>query len=149
VTLRNAFGDLALEETQAQLLAIAENRGQWAEDTTVPLAANASWTGPALDLIGLGVGDVPTGFFGQDQRADEVRCMTVADAAGTLCLEVRSQVADPWRRVRQVAAATEETGGLYVAELQFLAASRFARIVYENGPDAQSHFLSQTLLLAA
>lgn len=116
-------------------------KAYWQDDTSTALVANAVFTGVSRDVIGANANANAI----NSPRA--VRCLAVADQAGTLYAEV-SRDGTTWRRVEVAATQLVEPGGLHVARIEHLPATKFLRFVFVNGATPQTQFLLQTMQLA-
>lgn len=118
--------------------------GIWQDDTSIALTASATYTGTLRDLTATATG---TAFASASMYAAEFRALAISDVTGSLYLEV-SRDSTTWRRFKRVDTTQVEAGGLFAAEINYRPATRYARVVYINGADAQTHFLLQSLYLA-
>jgi hypothetical protein len=109
-------------------------RCQWASNTTT-LAASATFTGTSRDLFNVAVGT----DSGVNAYVNEYRALAVSNVTGVLNLEI-SVDNSTWRRVMAEPTANTDTGGLFVAEIKFFPAARYARVVYVNGGTIQTQF---------
>jgi hypothetical protein len=118
--------------------------GVWYDDSSTVLAGGASFTGTSRDLTVAATGAV---FNNVATQAKELRAIAESDQAGTLWLEV-SRDNTNWRRIKSVATAAIVGGGQY-AELQYLPATRYARVGFTNGATLQTRFMIQSMLMGA
>lgn len=102
------------------------------QDSTVTLAGGATFIGVSRAV-----------------PFKELRGLAVADAAGTLHLEVSATGAGGWMRIASEAAAQVGGAGLYVASVTHAPVLPYARWVYVNGGGAQTLFALNTALVAA
>jgi hypothetical protein len=140
---QQTLGSVSLP-TSTNIIGHVRAASYWSDDTTTPLAAAGTFTGTGRDLTATNAGNATLG----GTSAKEFRGLAVSDVAGTLYLEV-SRDNSTWRRIAQAVAVQTVPSGLFVAELQHLPATRYARWVFVNGAGAQTHFMLQTMMLAA
>lgn len=115
----------------------------FADETTTPLAGAGTFVGAIRDLSTSGSG---TSIIGANSEFKEFRALAASDVTGTLYVEVSfDQIT--WWRVASV--ATTLVGTNFVAQIQHLPVTRYARAGYINGAGAQSAFLFSTSRFAA
>lgn len=117
--------------------------GIWYDDSSVALAASASFTGTSRDLT---VTSTATAFASSSTYAKELRVSAESDQSGTLWLEV-SRDNTNWRRVKSVATEAVAGGGQY-AEIVHLPSWRYARVGFTNGATLQTRFSIGSILIA-
>jgi hypothetical protein len=116
--------------------------GIWYDDSSVVLAANATFTGTSRDLTAA----VTATAFAGTTYAKEVRVSAESDQAGTLWVEFSRDNVN-WRRAKSVATAAVVGGGQF-AEIIFRPSWRYMRAGFTNGAVLQTRFTINSLLVA-
>jgi hypothetical protein len=117
--------------------------GIWYDDSSVALAANATFTGTSRDAT---VTATATAFANASTYSKEVRLSAESDQAGTLWLEV-SRDNTNWRRVKSVATAAV-TGGAQYAEIVHRPSWRYWRAGFTNGATLQTRLSLGSIAIA-
>lgn len=136
--------DVSLSASTARIGSIFAG-GVAYSDTTTALSANGTFTSTARDVTATTAGST---FASATTYAKEYRVLAVQDVAFTLYLEV-SQDGSTFRRIKQVAAAQNVTGGLYIAELNESPKWKFYRYAIINGASSAAHTTGGSMLLSA
>jgi hypothetical protein len=118
--------------------------GIWWDDSSTNLAANATFTGTARDLL---VTATATAWANAATFAKEFRISAESDVAGTLWVEVSRDNVN-WRRIKSVATAAVSGGGHY-AEIIHQPSWRYARGGFTNGAGAQTRFSIGSIAIGA
>ena len=118
--------------------------GIWWDDSSTALAANATFTGTARDLL---VTATATVWANAATFAQEFRISAESDVAGTLWVEVSRDNVN-WRRIKSVATAAVSGGGHY-AEIIHRPSWRYARGGFTNGAGAQTRFSIGSIAIGA
>lgn len=117
--------------------------GLWWDDTATALAASATFTGTARDVVGAATGAAwVAGTYGR-----ELRALALTDAAGGTLKVQASRDNTNWYTVRAVAVAAVDGG--QVAEAVVPIYTRYARVVFVNGSTAQTRLAVQSVVVAA
>lgn len=118
--------------------------GIWFDDTSTPLAANATFTGSSRDLA---VTATATAFANAATYAEEFRASAVSDMPGVLWLSVsRDNVT--WRRIKRV-DTVQASGGVHYAEIIHAPSWRYARAEFVNGATVQGFFTLNSVAMGA
>ncbi len=118
--------------------------GIWFDDTSVALAAGASFTGTSRDVT---VTATATAMANAASYPKEFRVSAESDQSGTLWVEY-SRDNTNWRRMRSQATAAV-TGGGQAAEIIVRPSWRYLRAGFTNGATLQARFTLNSLLIAA
>jgi hypothetical protein len=118
--------------------------GFWFDDSSTALAANATFTGTARDLLATATG---VAWATATVMGKEFRVGAESDVSGTLWIEASRDNVN-WRRVKSV-ATTAVTGGGHYAEIIHRPSWRYLRIGYTNGATVQARFTANSTVVAS